>query len=202
MNKIAKKLVAERGMMLPSVNSGRLCESVVGLFACAMRLHGRFVGNYQELNAIKFTITRRQLPGPRRKRRGDARRYSRRLPSGSGNNRGGPEIVVSPDTPFLDGGIVSEFIGYIDHEHPYQWRRQPMEMLVPSVDGSLNVTLVAVNVVFLCFENFFISLSLSSFLLCTSIENFIDIRTFLLLRTIISRISLDLFLFKIVTSIS
>lgn len=36
---------------------------------------------------------------------GDARRYSRRLPSGSGNNRGGPEIVVSPDTPFLDGGI-------------------------------------------------------------------------------------------------
>lgn len=47
-----------------------------------------------------------------------------------------------------------------------RWKCSSRPWIVP-----LNVTLVAVNAVFLCFENFFISPFF--FLLCTSIENFI-----------------------------
>lgn len=101
-------------------------------------LRGTFDWNYQELNAIKFTIARRQLPA-RRKRRRDARRYSRRLPSGSGNNRGGLKLWFHP-IPLLDRGILSEFIDRIDHEHPYQWRRQPMETRGPSADSFLRLS--------------------------------------------------------------
>lgn len=93
----------------------------------SLLLCGTFDWNYQELNAIKFTIARRQLP-VYRKRRKDARRYSRRLPSGSGNNRGGLKLWFHPIPLFSMGASFQNLLAALItstliNDVANQWKR-------------------------------------------------------------------------------
>lgn len=82
-----------------------------------LQIHGiRSTGNYQELNAIKFTIG-----GPTiTVESGGEGGRARRLPFGSGNNRGGLKLWFHPIPLFFSiGGSCQDLLAGADHA--YQW---------------------------------------------------------------------------------
>lgn len=110
------------------INFIRFTLATLKVVCCSsLLLCGTFDWNYQELNAIKFTIARRQLPVYRMRRK-EARRYSRRLPSGSGNNRGGLKLWFHPIPLFSIGASFQNLLAALItstliNDVANQWKR-------------------------------------------------------------------------------